>query len=226
MSYYTIRRLNLVSDGRNEPRGNRDARTIGSSASRLLKLMDGSHYEAKPSDYEHKVVRLWIDGSANYAGTYACLGCGIYHARLPVDVLTNRCANCHRADKGHIRNFRGQSLQSVCNLDRPEKSLVLRAPLSKKAGGLGICGPDVFESTDDPGYKRLLAGVRVGAQQLAEGKRFDMPGFRPNRFYIREMKRFGFLPKDLKPEDPIDHYATDQAYWNSFWWLPGAGGAE
>ncbi len=226
VSYYTIRRLNLVADGRNQPFGNRDARTIGSSASRLLKLMDGSHYEAKPSDHERKVVRLWIDASANYAGTYACLGCGVYHAPLPVNVLTSRCASCHRADKGHIRNFRGQSLQSVCNLDRPEKSLVLRAPLSKDAGGLGICGPDVFKSTDDLDYKRLLAGVRAGAQQLADGKRFDMPGFRPNRFYIREMKRFGFLPRDLKPDDPVDHYATDQAYWNSFWWLPGTGGAE
>jgi len=226
VSYYTIRRLNLVADGRNEPFGNRDARTIGSSASRLLKLMDGSHYEAKPSDYERKVVRLWIDGSANYAGTYACLGCGVYHAPLPVNVLTDRCASCHRADKGHIRNFRGQSLQSVCNLDRPEKSLVLRAPLSKDAGGLGICGPDVFKNTDDPDYQRLLAGVRAGAQQLAEGKRFDMAGFRPNRFYIREMKRFGFLPKDLQPDEPVDCYATDQAYWNSFWWLPGTGGAD
>ena len=226
MSYYTIRRLNLVADGRNEPFGNRDARTIGSSASRLLKLMDGSHYEAKPSDRERKVVRLWIDGSANYAGTYACLGCGIYHAPLPVNVLTNRCVSCHRADKGHIRNFRGQSLQSVCNLDRPEKSLVVRAPLSKDAGGLGICGPGVFKNTDDPDYQRLLAGVRAGAQQLADGKRFDMPGFRPNRFYIREMKRFGFLPKDLQPDEPVDCYATDQAYWNSFWWLPGTGGAD
>jgi len=226
MSYYTIRRLNLVADGRNQPYGNRAARTIGSSASRLLKLMDGTHYEAKPSDHERKVVRLWIDGSANYAGTYACLGCGVYYPPLPGDVLMKRCAECHKPDKGYIRHFRGHSLQSICNLDRPEKSLVVRAPLSKDAGGLGLCKRDVFKNIDDPDYKRLLAGVRVGAQQLAEGKRFDMPGFRPNRFYIREMKRFGFLPKDLKPDDPVDCYATDQAYWNSFWWLPGTGGAE
>jgi hypothetical protein len=53
-----------------------------------------------------------------------------------------------------------------------------------------------------------------------------MPGFRPNRHYIREMQRFGFLPKDLGPDDPIDHYATDQAYWASFWWRPAMAGAE
>ncbi len=48
------------------------------------------------------------------------------------------------------------------------------------------------------------------------GKRFDMPGFRPNEHYVREMQRFGFLPKDLKPTDPIDPYKTDRAYWHSF----------
>jgi hypothetical protein len=53
-----------------------------------------------------------------------------------------------------------------------------------------------------------------------------MPGFRPNKYYLREMKRFGFLPKDLGPDDPVDYYATDQAYWKSFWWLPQAAGAE
>ena len=49
-----------------------------------------------------------------------------------------------------------------------------------------------------------------------DGKRFDMPGFRPNEHYIREMRRFGFLPKDLKPDDPIDVYAVDRLYWESF----------
>ena len=78
-----------------------------------------------------------------------------------------------------------------------------------------------FKSTDDPGYKRLLAGVRVGAQQLAEGKRFDMPGFRPNRFYIREMKRYGVLPASADRErDSVDPYATDRRYWESMWHKP------
>jgi hypothetical protein len=49
-----------------------------------------------------------------------------------------------------------------------------------------------------------------------QGKRFDMPGFRPNEHYIREMQRFGFLPKNLAPDAPIDIYATDRAYWDSF----------
>jgi len=55
---------------------------------------------------------------------------------------------------------------------------------------------------------------------LAEQKRFDMPGFRPNRHYIREMQRFGFLPQTLGADEPIDVYATDRAYWQSFWYNP------
>ena len=59
-------------------------------------------------------------------------------------------------------------------------------------------------------------------ERLAEGKRFDMPGFRPNQYYIREMRRFGFLPADLKPDAPIDPYAVDRAYWDSFDYRPPA----
>ena len=47
-----------------------------------------------------------------------------------------------------------------------------------------------------------------------------MPGFRPNEHYIREMQRFGILPADLKPDAPIDVYAVDRAYWDSFDYRP------
>jgi hypothetical protein len=46
-----------------------------------MKLIDGSHHQAKLSAHERKMVRLWIDTSAVYAGTYAALGGmeGPYH---------------------------------------------------------------------------------------------------------------------------------------------------
>ncbi len=220
MSYYTIRRWNLVADGRNQPFGNREPRSIGSSASRLMQLIDGSHYDAKVSEHERKLIRLWIESSAAYAGTYASLGCGVYGVPIPGQVVVERCGSCHTKAGKAKTALEGYNPLALCNLDRPEKSLLLRAPLAKEAGGLGICGSEVLRTTDDPAYQSLLAAVRIGAQQLAEGKRFDMPGFRPNQYYIREMQRFGFLPPDLGPDDPIDYYAVDQAYWNSFWWRP------
>jgi hypothetical protein len=90
--------------------------------------------------------------------------------------------------------------------------------LSKEAGGLAICGNEVFKNTNDPGYQAILSAIRTSANQLATEKRFDMPGFRPNKHYIREMKRFGILPADLGADDPIDVYETDERYWRSFWY--------
>ena len=43
-----------------------------------------------------------------------------------------------------------------------------------------------------------------------------MSNFRPNRYYIREMKNFGVLSASLPDDIPVDPYATDQAYWKTF----------
>jgi hypothetical protein len=141
-------------------------------------------------------------------------------------VLASRCIGCHGKDGKAKLALDGYSLQALCNLDRPEKSLILRAPLARQADGLEICGAAVFADTRDPDYQKLLGAIRAAAGQLAQGKRFDMRGFRPNRHYIREMQRFGFLPSQLPLGEPIDYYATDEAYWQSFWWRPAGSGAD
>ena len=43
-----------------------------------------------------------------------------------------------------------------------------------------------------------------------------MPDFQPRAEYVREMKRYGVLPTGLAPDAPVDPYACDQAYWDSF----------
>ena len=58
----------------------------------------------------------------------------------------------------------------------------------------------------------------AGKENLDRIKRFDMPGFRPRRGYVREMKRYGILPADTPLDAAIDVYATDQAYWRSLWY--------
>ncbi len=163
-------------------------------------------------------------------------------------VMARRCDSCHkggvrlphalsdetklsfwqpRADDPQLKSSR----HFMFNLSRPELSLIVLAPLSPKAGGLGMGrrAPKtgkiekrhvVFESTDDPGYKALLAMVRRGKARLEEMGRFDMPTFRPPGPYIREMQRYGVLPATLKPGQPIDFYAADRAYWKSLWWWP------
>jgi len=250
-SYWTMFTDSLVSDGRNGL-GNRPPRTIGSSASRLMKLIDGLHYDARLTERERTIIRLWIETGATYPGTYAALGSGMYVVELPQDVVRRRCAECHTAMKPSYRNVKkgafyyqfghreppqplftsiqdiilirhlayfqpGESrlYQAYCNLSRPDKSLFLRAPLAKEAGGLGLCGKAVFASADDTDYQAIRAAIESAAGQLAEKKRFGMSGFVPNRFYIQEMQNFGILPQPLPPGHEIDVYATDQAYWES-----------
>jgi hypothetical protein len=225
MAYWTMQTRGLVADGRNRDRSNYDPYQIGSANSRLMQLIDGSHYDAKLSEVEKTKIRLWLETSACYPGTYAALGCGYYPPAVPYGGLMRRCGECHvreindRRGKRKVLNFPGgwgHQLEPLANLTRPEMSYLLRAPLAKEAGGLELCKEVVFKDKNDPLYQQTLAAIRTARDRLQEGKRFDMPGFRPNEHYIREMQRFGFLPADQKPEDPIDCYAVDRAYWDSF----------
>jgi hypothetical protein len=117
----------------------------------------------------------------------------------------------------------------VFNLTRPEKSLLLLAPLAEASGGLGLCRDAggkparVFADTQDPDYAKLLAMVTAGKDNLDAIKRFDMPGFRPRPQYLREMKRYGVLPLDHADDAPIDPYQLDRRYWESLWYRPGTG---
>ncbi len=109
------------------------------------------------------------------------------------------------------------SSQILLNLTRPDKSPLLLGPLAKRAGGWGSCG-DVFKNKEDPDYKGLLSSIRRCKERVDFEPRFGTPEFKPNRQYVREMKRYGILPAsfDLSKDD-IDPFATDQAYWKSLW---------
>ncbi len=230
-AYYAMRRHGLVADNRNQPKSNLAPRALGSSASKLMRYLDGSHYKATLSAEERRLVRLWIDTSATYPGTYAALGSGTVYAGL--NALGARCASCHlREGEPHQGKptkrwvFGGKTApaatdpQSLCNLDRPELSVLLRAPMAKAAGGLGLCGGTVFADASDPDYRAMLERIRAAGAELKRVGRFDMPGFQPNEHYLREMRRFGIIDPKANPGVPVDPYAIDQRYWRSFWYDP------
>jgi hydrazine synthase alpha subunit-like protein len=255
-AYFTMTVRQLFADGRDKAVSNYAPRTIGSGASRILKMLDGSHYEVQATDHEKKVLRLWIEVGAPYPGTYAALGCGSIGGyqrnqlvntdldwpttKAGADVIAKRCDACHKGNDilpKSMSDERGLSFwrfdvndprlklsrHVVFNLSRPDKSLLLLAPLSKEAGGLGLCrdaegnSNTVFPNTDDAGYKTLLAMVAAGKENLEKIKRFDMPGFKPRPQYIREMRNYGVLPCDHPDDAPVDVYALDRAYWESLW---------
>ena len=256
-AYFTMTVNRLFTDGRNLAQGNYAPRRIGSSASRILTMLDGSHYGAKATRHEKKLMRLWIEVGAPYPGTYAALGNGSIGGyqqnkqinmdnswpttRRGAEIIERRCAGCHQDDSilpSSISDERGVSFwrfslddprlklsrHIVFNLTRPDKSLLLLAPLATEAGGFQRCqdktGQDVavFVDTQDPDYQGLLAMVAAGKENLEQRKRFDMPGFRPPAAYVREMRRYGILPAKAEPGQWLDGYELDQAYWQSLWY--------
>lgn len=288
VSYFTLSARLQVADGRDLARGNYPPYKIGSSASSLMNKLTTSHFGVKLSESELRLVKLWIDASATFPGTYAALGGGMigpYAAlqygtkpkidylswpglKAAKDVMDRRCASCHRGamqlpsspaddlglrvhhlaygdgaprfwDPPWLRTYGDGSLRAgslewmkhyadprlqfsrhiLYNLSRPEKSVQLLAPLSKSAGGYGICG-GVFASTNDTDYQTLLAGIRDAKAHLESITRFNLPGFKPEPEYIREMKRYGVLPASYKIGDAIDVYRTDRRYWQSLWHNP------
>jgi hypothetical protein len=74
---YMLTTTGLFSDGRNQPRSNYAPRTLGSSASRILARLDGTHHGVRATPEQKRTLRLWIDSGAPYPGTYAALGTGM-----------------------------------------------------------------------------------------------------------------------------------------------------
>ncbi|MHC4250555.1 MAG: HzsA-related protein [Planctomycetota bacterium] len=170
-SYMALTGLGLVSDGRNR-QGNTAPRSVGDSASRLMKMLDGSHYKAKLSGVEVEMIRNWIHVGASYPGTYAALGTGMIRgntlprthgpARKKAEAaFKQRCASCHRNRFPAMANYskaggknKGNyfwDTHMTFNLTRPEKSILLLAPLSKSAGGWGTCKPRDGKSQSSDG---------------------------------------------------------------------------
>ncbi len=158
--------------------------------------------------------------------------------KASADALERRCASCHAktmplpasaSDDQKLPPWQGLKEQDprkhfsrhlLYNLSRPEKSILLLAPLSVKTGGYGLCKSEVFKDTSDPDYRTILAGIEETKNKFEETKRFDMPGFRPRTDWVREMKRFGLLPANHNPTDAVDYYAVERDYWKSLWYQP------
>ncbi|HUV62289.1 MAG TPA: LamG-like jellyroll fold domain-containing protein [Sedimentisphaerales bacterium] len=258
------------------PIGNDTPYTMYSYASPLMDKIEPSHHSVNLSDHEKTMIRLWIDTSAQYAGTYAAYGTGQiggwWRSNQPIremadtwpttpvvsKTINSRCGSCHGKmlprfvtdqipvdEYGDLEGWQRPtsrfSRHTVFDLTQPEKSLILMAPLDRNVGGYAeglpqstklitedrskspkpVIHPVIFASTDDPDYQNILDHLRAAQVRLNEIKRFDMPGFKPRREYVREMKRYGVLSDsfDLN-SNIIDVYAIDKAYFKLFWHKP------
>jgi hypothetical protein len=106
-AYFSLFARRQVADGRNGL-GNQPPRTIGSSASPLLAKVAGGHHDVKVSPSEWRLLWLWIESGAPYAGSYAGLRNAAQQARegqavgtvmgQGASLLRERCSKCHESD--------------------------------------------------------------------------------------------------------------------------------
>jgi cytochrome c553 len=208
--------------------GNRPAYDGGTADSQLYEVLAEGHKNVKLSEQEMRMIRTWIDASATFAGSYAAIGDASRDNRVPKDldysVIEETCHECHGYKGKWLKGREMRREAYYFNTTRPEKSLLLLAPLTKEAGGLGLCmrkiegsrekePAKVFASKGDPKYEELRKFTLEVVDRYDDRKRWFQEGYVPRDFYIREMKRFGALPEDFDPEtDEMDPWETDKRY--------------
>ena len=245
-SYTTLTYRNMFGDNRNRAQSNFAPYEIGSSASKLMKLVESKHEGVELSPHEMKMLRFWLDVGANYAGTYAANSNGLFgwiyyeqpvkpdedwaETRAMSEAITNSCDSCHTQEKNmrisHSLSDNAPARfhrNNIFNLSFPENSRILKGPLAKEAGGSGTCavrsGKTVFSDKNDENYQKILAGIERGREYMTkESSRFGVEPFYANWPYTREMIRYGVLPKDHDPKSPINPYETDRMYWEKLWY--------
>jgi len=158
-------------------------RRWGSPASKLAEIIRSGHpdKDGKPRvnvpDEDRRRVYLWIDLNVPYYGTSS----SNHKARLgsrrmmPLhldstlkEVASRRCAGCHKS--GIPRKF-------YTRVMKPENNSFLLAPLSKEAGGTQQCGQPVFQSKDDPDYRKILTSFEPVHALLKQRPRADMKSY-------------------------------------------------
>jgi hypothetical protein len=112
-------------------------------------------------------------------------------------IYDQKCAECHQNILGGNHDLPGvhdapnidwTGRFAWLNLSRPEKSAALNAHLPKEEGGRGLSTAPyadrpqyVFESKDDPDWKKMLAAIAQGRDDALAQPEADQPGFQRAR---------------------------------------------
>jgi len=104
ISYFSLLMRNQVGDGRNGL-GNQPPRSLGSSASSLLRKLEGGHHDVRATRADWRRVWAWTEAAAPFCGTYGGLRnlvqqntqVGIF-AQKAGHVLHRRCYTCHHPE--------------------------------------------------------------------------------------------------------------------------------
>ena len=139
-SFYALFAYDQISDVRNwGENGNNPPYGFGTGASPLMKKIDGSHYDVKLTQREYDLVRLWIESSAPFTGTYALFNHRENAVAKKLEVLKTelgepvgpivkkRCLSCH----GSVGNLgrRGNKQRDVNNSKSGKPAEMMNTPL-------------------------------------------------------------------------------------------------
>ncbi|MDT8302904.1 MAG: hypothetical protein RQ760_15595, partial [Sedimentisphaerales bacterium] len=131
ISYYSLAMRSQIGDGRNGL-GNQPPRSLGSSASPLLRKLEGGHYDVKASRPDWLKVWAWTEAAAPFCGTYGGLRnlkqqntkVGIFASQVG-NILNKRCYSCHNP------NGKGPQNRLVENFDWEERRKHISRPTGR-----------------------------------------------------------------------------------------------
>lgn len=146
-----------------------------------------------------------------------------YQARVEADSIYDQSYGAQGAVDGRVVEPKSGDVGAAW---------AVRAPLSRAAGGLGVCeeksGKPVFTSVEDEDYLAILNAIKRGRQYIleednrpemlipSENNGRDCPQkYVPRWPYLREMIRYGLLPYDADPNASYNPYELDEIYWES-----------
>ncbi|MGL4943327.1 MAG: discoidin domain-containing protein [Thermoguttaceae bacterium] len=180
-SYRTIIENNLItySDKHALASELTQTRQFGSTRSRIVDAITtgtcASRCNITRGDDDWYRLVTWIDANAPYHDRFVNSRAALAPYDLPADtklsdaiseVHQRRCSQCHSAAEVSRLDF--------VDLNAPEKSRFLTAPLAKSAGGSGKCGENVYADTNDPDYATLRKIVGDAVQRAWKFPRRDL----------------------------------------------------
>ena len=170
-------------------------RAHGSGAAPLAKLLMQNHGGVTLARAERDLLMAWIDSNGLYHGTWdsTASGCATKpwqatRAALIVEMRAADCMRCHGDQKGNPLLFE----EDWMNLENPELSRILRAPLTPGATGLGL------------GFcrDRLVNPKRQRVCQLVDGYAHAVQP-------VKAFARRTYLPPD-RSGTPVSSYSSTQ----------------
>ncbi len=126
-------------------------------------------------------LTMWIDANAPYHGAFVNKRAPqpAYDLAADADLRANlkaiharRCASCHRADEVTRLDW--------INLQNAPRSLFLKAPLAKCAGGDAKCEGVVYADAQDPDYRAALDLVTAAVRRAWAQPRRDLATLNPD----------------------------------------------